>query len=406
MWEKLLHRYLTGHIRRGDLALIMPDGASLNFGDGQPPHVTAKIHNTDIVRRLVLNPELAVPEAYMEESLTIEGDDLNGLLVLALMNRSELLAQGAWHSRLEAAYRRLSGLARQVNDMGRSKRHVAVHYDLSGELFSLFLDEDRQYSCAYFPKDGMSLEDAQRAKKAHIASKLLLEPGQRVLDIGCGWGGMALTLAQDFGVNVTGITLSEEQHAYAKQRVEAAGLSDRIDIRLQDYRKVRDKFDRIVSVGMFEHVGVPNYRTYFRKVRNLLNDDGIALIHTIGRTDPPGHTSPFIAKHIFPGGYIPSVSEVTAAIEKEYLFITDIEVWRLHYAETLHHWYQRFMSRQDEARALYDERFCRMWRFYLLAAEQGFRTGQQAVHQYQLTRKFDTLPPSRDYMRSHTPKTS
>ena len=164
MWEKLLHRYLTGHIRRGDLALIMPDGASLNFGDGQPPHVTAKIHNTDIVRRLVLNPELAVPEAYMEESLTIEGDDLNGLLVLALMNRSELLAQGAWHSRLEAAYRRLSGLAQQVNDMGRSKRHVAVHYDLSGELFSLFLDEDRQYSCAYFPKDGMSLEDAQRAK--------------------------------------------------------------------------------------------------------------------------------------------------------------------------------------------------------------------------------------------------
>jgi cyclopropane-fatty-acyl-phospholipid synthase len=398
MWEKLLIRFLASHIRFGDLTVAMPGGEALRFGNHNAPHVSVALKGPGVVRRLALNPELAVGEAYMDQDLTIDGDDLDGFLRLAMMNRGALNRQGAWFSRTQSRLGRAIGWVRQLNRDVVAQRNVAHHYDLSGELFDLFLDEDRQYSCAFFADPRMSLDEAQRAKKDRIAAKLRLEPGQRVLDIGCGWGGLALTLARDHGVRVTGITLSKEQHAHARGRVEVAGLTDRIDIRLEDYRNTEGPFDRIVSVGMFEHVGVPNYRTFFGKVRDLLTDDGIALIHTIGRTDPPSHTNPFIAKYIFPGGYIPAVSEVAAAIEREALFITDLEVWRLHYAETLRHWYERFVAREDEARALFDERFCRMWRFYLLAAEQGFRTGQQAVFQYQLTRGFDVLPPTRDYM--------
>ena len=406
MWETLLRRFLASHIRFGDLEVRLPEGGTARFGDGTSPHTRVMLSGPEVVRRLALNPELAVGEAYMDADLTIENDDLREFLHLALLNRSELTRQGTWFSPVQAALQRGLGLARQMNDRVRSRRNVAQHYDLSGALFELFLDEDRQYSCAYFADPDMTLDEAQRAKKAKIAAKLRLEPGQHVLDIGCGWGGMALTLARDYGVRVTGITLSEEQHAYARQRVVDAGLADRIDIRLEDYRNTKGPFDRIVSVGMFEHVGVPNYRTYFRQVRNLLTEDGIALIHTIGRTDRPAHTNPFIARYIFPGGYIPALSEVTAAIEKEALFLTDLEVWRLHYAETLRHWHDRFTAREDEARALYDERFCRMWRFYLLAAEQGFRTGQQAVYQFQLTQRFDILPPTRDYMALPSPPAS
>jgi cyclopropane-fatty-acyl-phospholipid synthase len=277
---------------------------------------------------------------------------------------------------------------------------VQHHYDLSGELYDLFLDTDRQYSCAYFADPSMTLEQAQAAKKHHIAGKLLLRPGMRVLDIGCGWGGMALTLAQDYGVDVVGVTLSTEQHKVATERAKAAGLSEQVSFRLMDYRDVEGQFDRIVSVGMFEHVGAPHYRAYFKSVQELLAPDGVALIHTIGRSQPPGTTSPWITKYIFPGGYAPALSETAAAYEASGLVAADIEVWRLHYAETLRHWYMRFMDNIDKARALYDERFCRMWRYYLVASELTFRLSNQVVFQMQLTPKQDAVPLTRDYLYS------
>jgi cyclopropane-fatty-acyl-phospholipid synthase len=288
----------------------------------------------------------------------------------------------------------------QFNPAGRSRKNVAHHYDLSGALYDLFLDEDRQYSCAYFKLDDMALEEAQEAKKAHIAGKLLLKPGMRILDIGCGWGGMGLTLARDYGAQVLGVTLSEEQHRIANQRARDEGLEDYAKFELIDYRDVEGTFDRIVSVGMFEHVGAPQYRTYFNKINELLTEDGIALIHTIGRAKPPGATNPWISKYIFPGGYVPSMSEMTAAVEQSGLITTDLEVWRLHYAETLRHWYDRFMVRVDEARRLYDDQFCRMWRFYLMASEMTFRLDKQVVFQVQLSRRQDALPLTRDYLYS------
>jgi cyclopropane-fatty-acyl-phospholipid synthase len=293
-------------------------------------------------------------------------------------------------------------IARQFNPAGRSRANVAHHYDLSGALYDLFLDADRQYSCAYFARPGMTLEQAQEAKKAHIAAKLLLEPGMRVLDIGCGWGGMALTLARRHGARVLGVTLSQEQHRVATERARAAELSGQVEFRLADYRSVEGTFDRILSVGMFEHVGVPHYRTYFRTLCDRLAPDGVALVHTIGRAAPPGATNPWIAKYIFPGGYCPALSEVAAAVEKEGLWQTDIEVWRLHYAETLRHWHDRFMANIDTARALYDERFCRMWRFYLVASELTFRLNRQCVFQIQLARRQDAVPLTRDYL--HRPR--
>jgi cyclopropane-fatty-acyl-phospholipid synthase len=286
----------------------------------------------------------------------------------------------------------------QYNPVGKAKENVAHHYDLSGALYDLFLDEDRQYSCAYFRTPDMTLESAQAAKKAHIAGKLLIEPGMRVLDIGCGWGGTALTLARDYGARVVGVTLSEEQLNVAQARAAAAGLADRVEFRLMDYRAVTGSFDRIVSVGMFEHVGVPHYRDYFGKVHDLLAPDGVALIHTIGRTMPPSYTSPWFEKYIFPGGYCPALSEVMVAVEEAGLVETDIEVWRLHYAQTLRHWHDRFVARQGEALALYDERFCRMWRFYLVGAEMSFAHLRLVVFQVQLAHQQQSVPLTREYL--------
>jgi cyclopropane-fatty-acyl-phospholipid synthase len=287
---------------------------------------------------------------------------------------------------------------RQINGLGASKKNVAAHYDLTPALYDLFLDADRQYSCAYFRDARNSLEQAQADKKAHVARKLLIAPGMRVLDIGCGWGGLAITLARDFEAHVVGITLSEEQLAVARRRAEEAGLSGQVEFRLQDYREVEGTFDRVVSVGMFEHVGVPNYRTYFRTVRDRLAPDGVALIHTIGHAGPPSPTNPFIARHIFPGGYIPSLSEVAPAIERAGLRLCDLEAWRLHYAHTLRHWFDRFTARADEAEAIHDARFVRMWKFYLAASEATFRWGRQDVWQFQLSRKADSVPVTRDYL--------
>ncbi|MCZ0813131.1 MAG: class I SAM-dependent methyltransferase [Pseudomonadota bacterium] len=396
MWIKILDRFLSHLFRSGDLKLTFPDGSTGRYGDGTGPPVAVRLHDDTLPRKIALSPDMAVGEAYMDGRLTIEDDDLYGFLGLAIRN----IAQNGqpWFRKPLVAGRHLLRHLDQFNPLSRARQNVAHHYDLSGELYDLFLDTDRQYSCAYFRDPDMTLEQAQEAKKHHIAGKLLIEPGMRVLDIGCGWGGMGLTLARDYGAEVLGVTLSREQHAMANARAREAGLADKAKFELMDYRKIEGKFDRIVSVGMFEHVGVPHYSTYFRNLAERLTPDGVALIHTIGRAEPPGTTSPWIAKYIFPGGYVPALSEVTKSIEKQDLFTTDIEIWRLHYAMTLKHWYDRFMANIDKARALYDERFCRMWRYYLVACELTFRLNRQVVFQFQLSPKQEAVPLTREYL--------
>jgi cyclopropane-fatty-acyl-phospholipid synthase len=394
MWDLALETFIRHLIRRGTLELTLPAGRVIRAGQGSP-EFAVKLTDPTLPRRLCLNPELALGEGYMNGTLQIEGDDLKSFMAFLIANARDGLP--LWQ-RPAQTLRTALRVVNQWNPARRARRNVAHHYDLSGKLYDLFLDSDRQYSCAYFRDPGMTLEEAQDAKKHHIAGKLLIEPGMRVLDIGCGWGGMALTLARDYGAKVVGVTLSEEQLKIARERAKKAGLADRVEFHLTDYRAVEGPFDRIVSVGMFEHVGVPHYRKYFGKVRELLTEDGVALIHTIGRTTPPGSTSPWILKYIFPGGYCPALSEVMTAVEKEDLCTDDVEVWRLHYAETLRHWYERFMARQDEARALYDERFCRMWRYYMIASELTFRLNRQVVFQLQLSRKQEAVPLTRDYL--------
>lgn len=397
MWDKLFDRMLRGMLKHGTLNVTLPDDSKFTYGDGADPSVSVTITSEEVIRQFFRDPELAVGEAYMDGTLIIENDDLEGFLTLAMSNlegkRLPVLSERVmpW---ISAAYKRMQ----QYNPIGKAQSNVAHHYDLSGDLYDLFLDSDRQYSCAYFRDPDNSLEQAQIDKKDHIARKLLIEPGMRVLDIGCGWGGMGMTLAKDYGAKVVGVTLSKEQHAVATNRAKTAGLSDQVDFRLTDYRNLTENFDRIVSVGMFEHVGVPHYREFFRHVHDMLTPDGVALIHTIGRPSPPSSTSTWLAKYIFPGGYTPAMSEVTRAIERERLTTTDVEVWRLHYAETLRHWHERFMANRAKAVALYDERFCRMWRYYLIAAEMSFRLGHQNVFQFQLARRQDAVPLTRDYL--------
>ncbi len=396
MWKKLLDLMLSRIVREGALQVTWPDGSTTRYGETGVRPVGISVSDMATVRAIALNPDLGVGEGYVSGTLKIEDDDLHGFLDLALRNVSR--QNSSWQSwqlnRLRTIGRRLW----QRNAGEKAQRNVAHHYDLSAELYGLFLDEDRQYSCGYFRSPDASLDEAQRAKKALIARKLLIEPGMRVLDIGCGWGGLALTLARDYGAEVVGITLSREQHRYAEARARAEGLTDLVSFRLMDYREVEDRFDRIVSVGMFEHVGVPHYPEYFRTIRTCLKEDGIALVHTIGRSTPPGTTSPWIRKYIFPGGYIPALSEMMAAVEREGLCLSDAEVWRLHYAETLRHWYDRFVVRIDEARRLYDDEFCRVWRYYLKASEMSFRHGHQVVFQAQLAIRNDAVPITRDYL--------
>ena len=396
MWDRILDRLLRSLIRDGNLTVQMPSGARQSYGNGSGPAVTVTLHDPALPGRLVRGPDMALGEAYMDQTLTVENDDLAGFLALLLRNAADGRA-GWWRYPLERA-QRLLRLAQQITPAPRARANVAHHYDLSGGLYDLFLDPDRQYSCGYFKTPDDTLEQAQAQKKAHIAAKLRLAPGMRVLDIGCGWGGMALSLARDHGVQVLGITLSLEQHRIATARAAEAGLGGQVEFRLTDYRAVTGKFDRIVSVGMFEHVGVPQYRTYFRQVRDLLAPDGVALIHTIGRTTPPGITSPWITRYIFPGGYCPALSEVMPAVQSSGLWTTDIEVWRLHYAETLRHWRKRFEANIDRAAALYDDRFCRMWRYYLTASEMTFRHYGQCVFQIQLAHRQDAVPLTRDYL--------
>ena len=396
MWDRVLDHMLGKLIRVGTLVLQLPDGTTLRHGDGTPPEVSVILTDPALPARLVRSPDLAVGEAYMNGTLVIGGDDLHGLLSLAMRNTTET-GHVWWHRGIARVREALKFLS-QFNPTPRARRNVAHHYDLSGELYDLFLDADRQYSCAYFKQPTDTLEQAQAQKKAHIAAKLRLEPGMRVLDIGCGWGGLGLTLARDYGAQVLGVTLSAEQHKIARHRAETAGLAAQVEFRLTDYRHVTGQFDRVVSVGMFEHVGVPHYREFFRQVSDRLAPDGVALIHTIGRAAPPGYTSPWIAKYIFPGGYVPSLSELMPAVEREGLWTTDIEVWRMHYAETLRHWHDRFIANIGRARTIYDERFCRMWRYYLVASEVTFRHGRQCVFQVQLAHDQQAVPLTRDYI--------
>ena len=384
-------------IRSGTLRIIDAAGRAHEVGDGTGRPVTIRLHGRALrYLGLALHPDLCLGEAYMDGRLTVEEGDLYGLLDLCAANswrEGERAPVGGLADHVDRALRRLY----QYNPVPRARTNVAHHYDLSDALYDLFLDADRQYSCAYFAHRGADLDEAQAAKKRHLAAKLLIEPGQRVLDIGCGWGGLALYLAR-LGADVTGITLSKEQLEAAHRRAASAGLAERARFHLRDYREETGRYDRIVSVGMFEHVGVSHYPAFFAKVRELLADDGVAVLHSIGRMNGPGCTSPWIRKYIFPGGYAPALSEVLPAVERLGLWVTDIEILRLHYALTLRHWRRRFLANRAKAARLYDERFCRMWEYYLTACELAFRRLDHMVFQMQLAKRRDAVPLTRDYI--------
>jgi len=344
----------------------------------------------------VTNPELKLGEAFMDGTFVVEQGTIYEFLDIVL--RHDDPDHMPWWVLGARGYRYLTRRLRQFNPIGKAKDNVAHHYDLDGRMYDLFLDADRQYSCAYFESPSATLEEAQLAKKRHLAAKMLIEKDQRVLDIGSGWGGLGLYIAETNPVSVVGVTLSEEQHSLSRSRADKKGMSDRVDFRLQDYRTLDGKFDRIVSVGMFEHVGVGHFREYFEKVRDLLTDDGIMVLHSIGRFGPPGETNSWIQKYIFPGGYIPSLSEVLPVIEKTGMFVTDIEILRLHYAETLREWRHRFKANCEKAAGLYDERFCRMWEFYLAGSEISFRNQGMMNFQIQITKNLEAVPLTRTYI--------
>jgi len=381
----------TGHLR-----LVDADGRIYGYGDHSGSPVVARIADKRTEFRLALNPPLAIGEAYVEGRLVFDQGTIYDFLELLLSN----VARQRWPRwlRLLDRMRFVTARLQHFNPVRRAKRNVAHHYDIDGSLYDLFLDSDRQYSCAYFEHDGMPLEAAQEAKKRHLAAKLDLHDGMRVLDIGSGWGGLALYLAKTAHVDVTGITLSEEQLKIARKRAGAMGLSKAVNFELCDYRNLEGKFDRIVSVGMFEHVGKAHYRSFFQQIDRLLADDGVAVVHSIGRFDGPAATNPFIAKYIFPGGYIPALSEVLPAVEREGLLATDVEILRLHYAITLRHWRQGFRASWHTAAEKFGERFCRMWEMYLAGSETAFRYQNLMVFQLQLTKDQGVLPLTRDYI--------
>jgi len=391
----MFDRLLARGIEQGCITLIDSSGRAQSFGRGEPK-VTVRLADRATDWELAFNPWLKVGEAYMDGKLTIEQGSLYDLVEIGMANTGGI--QNARWQRVIAGFHTLARWWHQHNPIGVARQHVAHHYDLSRRLFELFLDESMQYSCAYFVRPSLTLGEAQAAKMRHIAAKLLLEPGQRVFDIGCGWGGLAIYLARQCGVEVVGVTLSREQHELATQRAKEAGVEKQVTFKLQDYRLEEDSYDRIVSVGMFEHVGVKHYREFFGAVERLLKPTGVALLHAIGRRDGPGFTNPWLRKYIFPGGYSPALSEVVPVVEKTGMWITDIEVLRLHYAETLRAWRDNFNRHRAEIARIYDERFCRMWEFYLIGSELSFRHDYNMVWQMQLARDIEAVPVTRDYM--------
>jgi cyclopropane-fatty-acyl-phospholipid synthase len=394
--ERLLQVALTRFIRTGNLHVVVGDGNPLKFGDGAGTPVVMRFPNRRALTRMFLNPELRLGEAYMSGDFVLTSGTIADLL--AVLMSQEPHTSVPYFARPQAMLRYGRRRIDQFNYRRRARQNVAHHYDLDARLYSLFLDADRQYSCAYFESPDQTLDDAQLAKKRHLAAKLLVEPGQRVLDIGSGWGGLGLYIAEHCGANVTGVTLSDEQLKLAQGRAAERHLSNQVEFRLQDYRDLNERFDRIVSVGMFEHVGINHFRAFFNKCADLLSDDGVMVLHSIGRSEGPNATNPWIDKYIFPGGYIPALSEVLPAIERSGLIMADIEILRLHYADTLKAWRLRFMARAEEARRIYDERFVRMWEFYLAASEMAFRHQGLMVFQIQLAKRVDAVPLTRGYI--------
>jgi cyclopropane-fatty-acyl-phospholipid synthase len=405
----ILGRFLQSVIEKGSIRVTHADGSTESFGtptDGYPD-IGIRLADKGVIRQILLDPRLGAAETFMDGRLIVEQGDIMELVQLLRANRpfergGRLKEPGIFKKFRDHA----AGSLDRINLLGRSKSNVAHHYDIGNDLYDLFLDDDLQYSCAYWDFDrhgpDMTLEQAQADKKAHIAAKLDLKPGQRVLDIGCGWGGMALYLHRQTGVEVLGITLSEEQLKKARERAEKAGVADKVKFELIDYRDLAQreagKFDRIVSVGMFEHVGTPQFKTFFRCCANLMTDDGVMLLHTIGRMGGPGTTDAFTRKYIFPGGYIPALSETLAASEQFRLIATDVETLRLHYAFTLREWYKRTVHNREKIIALYDERFYRMWTFYLAGATAAFENGGMCNYQIQFSRNRHALPLTRDYI--------
>lgn len=394
--ERAFHGFLQRLVTHGTLEFRLPSGTLWKIGDGGAPHVAVAIADNGVIGELIRDPEVRLGELFMDGRLTVTEGTFYNLL--------ELVLQHGMGSRAETSRRALAvlrTLRRRLaagNGLLRARRNVEHHYDLNAAFYDLFLDSDRQYSCAYYARPDMTLEEAQRAKCRHIAAKLLPRPGLSVLDIGCGWGGLGLYLARVAEVgSVRGITLSTEQLTIARQRAADLGL-DNVRFDIEDYRKVRGRFDRIVSVGMFEHVGPKYYNVFFRSCAELLADDGVMLLHTIGHTSTPSITNPWITRYIFPGGYLPALSEVTTAIERAGLRTNDVEVLRHHYADTLREWRTRFMRRRVEALELYDERFCRMWECYLALSEAAFRFLDVVVYQFQITHRNDAVPITRDYI--------
>ena len=392
--DRLLRYFLQQFIRRGAMTFTTASGAKFTCGDGTGQHVFVRFMTADAERRILLNPELALGEVYMEGTFVVENGSIADALAI-LMDQPEILPRWA---KLQWWLRYLVRHIRQFNPRSRARDNVAHHYDLDGRLYSLFLDSDKQYSCAYFERPDATLDDAQLAKKRHIAAKLMIRRGDKVLDIGSGWGGLGLYLAEMTGADITGVTLSTEQLQTSNDRAAEKNLSQSAKFILEDYRDIPGPFDRIVSVGMFEHVGVDFYDTFFKRCAELLTDDGVMLLHSIGRSEGPDVTNPWIAKYIFPGGYIPALSEVMPAIERSGLLACDIEILRLHYAETLKAWRERFMARREEAVQLYDERFALMWEFYLACSEMAFRKQNLMNFQIQFTKRQGTVPTTRDYL--------
>lgn len=401
----VIEKYLRRIVRKGILDITFPDGRKTTVGEAAPgfPEVAVRFTSAAAMRKIMLDPRLGAGEAFMEGGLVIERGDVMELVQLVRGNKPwERAGKIALPNRIKQARAKLATWLDGINEAAKAKANVSHHYDIGNDLYRLFLDtEHMQYSCAYWPRDDMTLEEAQEAKLAHIAAKLAIQPGNTVLDIGCGWGGMAIYLAKHFGVPVLGITLSEEQLALARERAEAAGVADKVRFEIVDYRDLArrgERFDRIVSVGMFEHVGRAQFATFFRAAADMLADDGVMLLHTIGRFGGPGSTDAFTRKYIFPGGYIPALSETIAQSEKVRLIHTDIETLRLHYARTLREWYKRTVAHQAEIEAMMGARFYRMWCFYLAGATAAFESGGMCNYQIQYTRNRTTLPLARDYM--------